>query len=162
MKFIFRQLFWDGFVPREELKHAEKNQNSGLNQDTENKILRLIQEREFQILVSNDLKLHSFNGLDTLHMILKHSNEDFNFRPLLFKTEELLFCNKSVNEWVLHQLVSRFDNIYLIFAAFIIVCCQNEFKDFVSELNLLLIKSDILIDFPKLDNKITAMKSLLN
>ena len=63
-------------------------------QDTENFLNTFILKREFYIMMHNDYNLTSYNGLETVHMILKHADGDFDFRPLLSKTEHLLFGNK--------------------------------------------------------------------
>ena len=73
-------------------------------------------------MMHNDFNLTSYNGLDTVHMILKHSNEEFDFRPLINKTEQFLFANKLVNDYVVQEIVSRFDEVYIVFAGLFVVC----------------------------------------
>lgn len=73
-------------------------------------------------MMHNDFNLTSYTGLDTVHMILKHSNEEFDFGPLISKTEQFLFANKQVNDYVVQELVSRFDEVYIVFAGLFVVC----------------------------------------
>ena len=79
-------------------------------------------------------------------MILKYSNEDFDFGPLLSETEQLLFCNKELNEFVVQQFTARFDEIHIVMAAFFIVCYKNELSDFVGDLSEFLSSCEIQLD----------------
>ena len=107
---------------------------------------KFIQNREFQILLHNNLNLHSYNGLDTLRMILKYSNEDFDFGPLMSETEQLLFCDKQLNDFNVHQFTTRFDEIHIVMSAFLIVCYKNELSDYVNDLNEFLTSCEIQLD----------------
>jgi len=83
-------------------------------------------------------------------MILKHSNEDFDFGPLINKTERFLFANKPVNDFVIQEIVSRFDEVYVVMGALFIVCLQHNLQDFMSDLNLFLDYSGINLDRKKI------------
>ena len=52
-------------------------------------------------MVNNDFNLFSYTGLDIVAMILRYSNEDFDFGPILEKTESHLFKDKDMKDWVL-------------------------------------------------------------
>ena len=76
-----------------------------LSQKTDDFLNKFIQEREYQIILHNDLNLHSINGLDLLKMILQFSNNDFDFQPLVKSTYEVLFENNQLNDWFVEQFV---------------------------------------------------------
>lgn len=100
----------------------------------------MIQVREVQILINNNLNLHSFDGLHLLATILQYSNDDFNFEPLLSDTDKLLFETEDVFLWLKRESVSAFDDIHLFLAGFFAACTKRNFCDFVSNLNTFMIQ----------------------
>ena len=84
------------------------------------------------------MNLHSFNGLDCLALILKLSNDQYDFEPLLLATEELVFSNQEVYAWSATQLTQSFNDIYVFLAAFSVICRQHDFCDFVDNLTILM------------------------
>ena len=84
-------------------------------------------------------------------MILKYSNDAFDFEPLVDKTEELLFENRALKDYILQKLASGFDEIYVIMAALFAVCRQNSLDEFVNDLNLFLSYAGIQLDISKID-----------
>ena len=114
--------------------------------NTENLLIAFIQKREFTIMMHNDCNLTSYNGLETVHMILKHADSDFDFKPLLSKTENYLFADKKISDYVLQEIVSRFDEVEIVLAGLFAVLQQHNFQDFMSDLNLILDHSGISLD----------------
>ena len=86
--------------PVQSVEEAER-----LNEETNDFLNQFIQMREIKILLHNNLNLESYNSLDIVRMILKFSNSDFDFEPLMTATEHLLFRNEHLYEWVLKHHV---------------------------------------------------------
>ena len=81
-------------MPSGILEQSNDQENSDhISKKIDDFLYSFIQKREFAILMNNDFNLHSQNGLDVLTMILKLSNPDFEFGPLISAIEELIFSN---------------------------------------------------------------------
>lgn len=107
-----------------------------LAQETNDFLNQFIQIREVKILLHNNLNLHSYNSLDIVRMILKFSNSDFDFEPLMTATEHLLFKNSQLRDWVFKHHVQNFDDIHLTLAALFYVCHEKGFDEFANNLNI--------------------------
>lgn len=95
-------------------------------------------------------------------MILKFSNTDFDFKPWMEQTEKLLFRNQKINNWVIQQIIQGFDEIYVILAAFFLVCDQNDNLKFAYELNVFIIQYiGAPINPQQLLYQITSMESII-
>jgi len=82
------------------------------------------------------MNLHSYNGLDTLSMILAYSNGDIDFEPLVKATEELMFTTDDIiRGWIIQHFVQNLDEIHLTLAAFYHVCRQKDFAQFSNSLS---------------------------
>ena len=84
------------------------------------------------------MNLHSFNGLDCLALILKLSNDQYDFQPLLRATEQLVFSSHQVRPWSAKLLTQTFDDIHVFLAAFSVICHQHDFYDFFDNLTILM------------------------
>lgn len=78
------------------------------------------------------------------------------------RTEQLLFANKAVNEFVLLNIVSRFDDIYIMMAGLFVVCRQNKLGDFIKDLNLFLVLSGIQLDMKKVEYLMNVIEQKLH
>lgn len=82
------------------------------------------------------MNLHSCNGLDALRLLLKHSNGEFDFEPLILATEQLMFSTDTVSQWIMQQLVQNFDELHVTTAALFHVCHEKNFRDFCGNLSV--------------------------
>lgn len=94
-------------------------------------------------------------------MILKHSNGDFDFEPLMAATEDLLFKNEDLIDWISQQMVQSFDEIHATLAALFYVCHQKNFKEFANNLNLFLTLQGIDLNPARLQFYMSGIESIL-
>ena len=93
-------------------------------------------------------------------MILKLSNDEFNFEPLLRASDRLLFETEGVSKWFRQQQVQIFDDVHLFLAGFFVTCTKHNFSTFVSNLNTLMIHYGILINHARLQYCFSAILTL--
>ena len=94
-------------------------------------------------------------------MVLRLSNDDYNFEPLLYHTEKLIFENEQVSNWLLKELVAHFDDVHIVMAAYFQVCNNFKFSDYLHTLKEHMHQLSICINWNKINFYIGSIQSLL-